>query len=885
MVDRKRTSGSSQIIDNNKSATNTIEKKKGALRGKASSKSGGLKGLEKVKNKEAMLQSIREKPTQGLKGSKDLKTLQDEENVSKKKRKKHQKEEIEIVRYYDIPILEGLSQEVVDQRIAMGLVNKTADGRGKTIPGIILKNMFTFFNLLFLSITIVLIINRSYTNLYYLTTVIPNLIIGIVQEIKAKKQIDRLSLLSSPTTTVIRGGEKIEIYNDQVVLDDVVFFSTGKQISSDSIVLEGIVEANEALLTGESDAIGKGPGKMLLSGSFVVSGACVARVDRIGKDNYIEKLSRDAKKYSKPKSELLRSLNWIIKIISVIIVPLGIMTFLNNQRVLGDTLSGDILFHEAFVKTAGSVIAMIPAGLFLLTTMALAVSVIRLAKNNTLVQELYCIEMLARVNVLCLDKTGTITDGTMKVVDSIEIKNHTDYTVREIIGSMMSAFEESNPTSEALIRFFDKNKVLKPTDTIPFSSKRKFSAVTFEHEGTFLLGAPEFILMDQYDRVQQKVERFSSQGNRVLVLAHTSFRLKPDETPRNAKPIALIVIQDHIREDAPDTIAYFKSYGVDVKVISGDNPMTVSDIAQRVGIEQADRFISLDGMTDEQVRAIAFEYTVFGRVSPDQKRILVKAFKDQKKTVAMTGDGVNDILALKEADISIAMASGSEATKYVSHLVLMDSNFASMPKVVAEGRRVINNIQRTSTLFLVKTVFAVMLSVLYLLISQPYPFQPNQFTLIEWYAVGVPAFWLALQPNKELVKGRFISNVLKTTIPGALTVFFFHFLMTQLKVFGIFEALNDPKTYTTIAMYITTAVMFLVLFNVSKPFNWFRRLLFVTMIIMCIITIYFFSDSMDLGLQSLEMTELLLTIIFIQFAYPMMWLIGQVLKKLRIVPQ
>lgn len=828
--------------------------------------------------------------------------LKEEQKIYKQRLKKgYIVKEEDIVRYNDVDVLEGLSTEIVEQRIKDGLSNSSDKAKGKSIPQIIFSNIFTFFNLLFLTIAIILIVIGEFKNLIFLVTVVANLLVGIFQEIKAKKQIDKLSLLSVPTSIVIRDGEKIEIPIEQVVLDDITFFTSGKQISTDCVVLEGTVEVNESLLTGESEAIAKPKGSILYSGSFIVSGSCIARVDKVGANSYIEKLARDAKKYKKPKSELLRTLDGILKIISIIIIPLGLMTwYFSFNKTLSFTEifkpeNVDIL-RSAVVSATGSMIAMIPAGLFLLTTVALAVSVVRLAKKNTLVQELYCIEMLARVDILCLDKTGTITDGTMKVVDSVEINNTTDYTVREIVGSMMNSFDESNPTSDALIKFFDKNSVLTPLSTISFSSQRKYSAVTFENAGTFVLGAPEFVLDTQYQKVQNRVERFSVQGSRVLALAKVSGKIDPKERPKNAKVIALIAIQDHIRDDASETIAYFKNNGVEVKVISGDNPITVSEIASRAGVTGANRFISLDGMSDENVRSVAFDYNVFGRVSPEQKKILVQTYKEYKKTVAMTGDGVNDILALKEADCSIAMASGSEATRYIAHLVLMDSNFASMPKVVAEGRRVINNIERTSTLFLVKTLFAILLTIFYLALpTHNYPFAPNQMFIIELCVIGIPSFFLALQPNTEKVTGKFLSNVVRSILPGAFTVLISHLIIYFLGYSGLFKYFMAPvggyDPYTTVTLYITILVMFYVLYEVSKPLNLLRGAVITFMGVLAVAFVTFFNDSYFMGFigkfgfEKLNITEWLLVIIFL-FAIPwMMRLIRDLFKILRFVPE
>ncbi|NLH53905.1 MAG: HAD-IC family P-type ATPase [Acholeplasmataceae bacterium] len=798
-----------------------------------------------IKNKTAddpgkdILEALKKKKVINLAAEEEAETEEAVEEEQKKKGKQAE-EEIKYPRYYDTDLFVGLTSEIVEQRKEDNLVNKVSDGKGKTVMGIIFSNFFTFFNMLYFVITILFIVLKSYDNLMFLTTIIPNLIIGIIQEIKAKRMMDKLSLMSAPTTTVIRDGEKLEIPVSEIVLDDIIFYTAGKQICADSIVLEGFIEVNESLLTGEADAILKQPGDLLLSGSFVVSGMAVARVDKVGKDNYIEKLSKDAKMYLKPRSEILRSLNGIIKFVSLIIIPLAVMTYLTSSRDAPRDYLG-FLNKQGIIKAASSMLAMIPAGLFLLTSMALFVSVIRLARVKTLVQELYCIEMLARVNMLCLDKTGTITDGTMRVTDCIEIKNPTDYTIREIIGSMMQTFEETNPTADALINYFEKNTVLKATDKIPFSSKRKFSAVTFGDIGTFVLGAPEFVLTSGFDRIAAKVERYAAQGNRVLLLGLTKSKVKPDETPRGVTPVCLIILEDHIRDDAIETIEYFKQNGVDIKVISGDNPVTVSKIALRAGIEGAERYISLAGLTDDEVRDSVFEYNVFGRVSPEQKRILIKTLKEHKKTVAMTGDGVNDILALKEADCSIAMASGSEAARYVSHLVLMDSNFSSIPRVVQEGRRVINNIQKTSTLYLVKTLFSILLTIMYIIlgtqtgaIRMPYPFSAKNLYLIEWFAIGIPSFFLALQPNRELVQGKFLPNVVKSVLPGALTVVILHLLLNFIRILPGFEGLHaNNAVFTTILTIVTTAVMLFVLMQSSQPLNWWRKTIFVLMIICC----------------------------------------------------
>lgn len=840
------------------------------------------KELEEEIKTEAFLYELKKKETidtvNPIKEEKSEEIEKDEEIVL----------EESVIRYYDTPIEEGLTDEIIEERKLQGLTNSNGNEKGKSITAIILSNIFTFFNILYFAIAIVLIIFKCYNNLGFLPLIFANLGIGIFQEIRAKITVEKMTLLSAPTATVIRNGVKLEIPVSDIVLDDIIFYSSGKQICSDSIVVEGSIEVNEALLTGESDAIVKNKGSQLYSGSFVSSGVCVARVDKVGKDNYIERLSADAKKYSAPKSELLNTLKNIIKFISIIIIPITVL-YLFSAGVFDK--NNPTPLSEAIPETAYIILAMIPAGLFLLTSLALFAGVIRLAKNKTLVQELYCIEMLARVDVLCLDKTGTITDGTMRVCDCIEVKNYTDYTIREIVGSMMSALEDRNPTSEALVKYFDVNHVLTPVATIPFSSKRKYSAVTFEKEGTFILGAPEFVLRDNYEIVRNKVERFAKQGCRVLVLGHTSNKIKDGVLPKIVKPIALIVIQDHIRDDASDTIEFFKNNGVDVKVISGDNPETVSEIAKRVGIDGAERYISLNGLTDDEVRESIFEYTVFGRVSPNQKKIIVQELKAHKKTVAMTGDGVNDILALKEADCSIAMASGSEATRYVSHLVLMDSNFASMPKVVNEGRRVINNIQKSSALYLTKNLYAILLAIMYIIIgfkthsTSRWPFEATHFYLIEWVILGFATTCLSLQPNNDIIKGKFLSNVVREILPSAITILLFNLILYFIKYIPGFEILNENNAaFVTIAAILNTAVMLITFFDACRPFNWFRKVILTLTIMIIIIALVFMPMTFGIDFVAINnVTSILLLIVLLQFVHPMRQGVSYVFRKLKII--
>lgn len=765
----------------------------------------------------------------------------------------------------------GLTQEQVDERTLQGLVNKTETKTSKSYAKILLSNIFTFFNIICLACAIALWCVGSWSDTIFMLIVVANTLISIIQEIKAKKTIDKLTLTNSNFTKVLRDGEQIEIYKNEVVVDDLLILASGMQIASDSILVEGTVEVNESLLTGESRPIRKNVGDTLMAGSFVSSGTCKAQVEKVGSANYVEKLSGKAKKYSKPKSELLSSLNFIIRLIGIIIVPLGILMFFNNHKVY----NGDL--YPTITKTAGSIIGMIPAGMFLLTSVALAVSVVRLAKKRTLVQELYCIEMLARVDVLCLDKTGTLTDGSMKVREMINIsKNkYDDKDVNKIIASIVGAFHEANHTAIALKSFFGKGS-LTAEKSIPFSSERKFMGCTFNKLGSFKIGAYEYVTNSISAELKRNAEDYASKGLRVLLLAESDKNFSSE----NATPIAFILLEDNIRKDAQNTIQWFKDNSVDIKVISGDNPVTVSEVARRVGIDSYDNYISLHGMSKQEVIEIADKYTIFGRVTPEQKATLVKALKAKGKTVAMTGDGVNDILALKEADCSVAIAAGSDAARSVSHLVLLDSNFSSMPSVVAEGRRVVNNIQKSSSLFLMKTLFTIIVSIMVLILGKSYPFSPVQFMVLEYFVIGLPSFFLALQPNHNIIKGKFINNLLKNALPAGLTLvlnavaiyLYQHF-------FGISNA-----TLGTMASIAITCTGLIVLFNLCRPFNIMRGILIFTMSALALAIMVFLPNL--LGYVELTMTQLLFTIIIVETSYPIYCMLTKAFDSLkRITPE
>ncbi len=725
----------------------------------------------------------------------------------------------------------GLVQSQIDSRIEENLVNVSNIKTNKTIKSILAKNIFTFFNLICFVVAAALIFVGAYTDLTFLVIVILNTTIGIVQEIKAKKTMDKLSLTNSNFTKVIRDGEEQEIYKTEVVLDDILCLKPGMQIACDSIVVEGQIEVNESLLTGESKPVKKQKGDELLGGSFISSGTCKAKVNKIGNDNYISQLSEKAKSFKQSKSELLTSLRNLVKIITVFMIPVAIIMLYNNYKsFISDPTSSGSLQYFVVTKTAGCIVAMIPAGMFLLTSVALAVSVVRLAKKKTLVQDLYCIEMLARTNVLCLDKTGTLTNGSMSVSDIHLVGKKTEQDVNKIIASMVASFHDANQTALALKSYFGKPCYVAEK-SIPFSSERKFMGCKFRNVGAYKIGAYEYVMNKPTLDIKNQAETYALGGYRVLLLVECDANFSGD----NCKPIAFILLQDNIRKDAPKTIEWFKQNDVDIKIISGDNPITVSEVARRCGVKHHDKYISLQGLSNTEVMEAANKYSIFGRVSPEQKAILVKTLKTQGKTVAMTGDGVNDILALKEADCSIAIAAGSDAARSVSQLVLLDSNFSSMPSVVAEGRRVVNNIQKSSSLFLMKTVFAIFISIFVLCMQKPYPFSPIQFILLEMLVIGVPSFFLALQPNTNRIKGHFLSNVAKNTLPAG-----FSLVLSVIAIY-IYQMFVPITTDVLVTMSSLAVIFggFVALFNMCKPWKLFKAVVFVSCALICVCCVVF----------------------------------------------
>lgn len=785
---------------------------------------------------------------------------------------------------YTPSISTGLSSNMVKSRIENGLINSVSKKYSKSYLNIFSNNVCTFFNLLGLICFIsLLLVNASFSQFFFVFFYIANITIGIIQEIRAKKCIDKLSIVADKGSKVVRDGEVIDIPSTEIVLDDVIILGIGNQIPTDCKILEGHIEVNESLLTGESVPVKKTVGDSLLAGSFITSGTCTVQAVCVGKDNYVEKLSEKAKRYKKPNSEIMNSLKAIIRIIGFIIVPLAAAFMIKSMLVNNATI------QEAVLKNSSVIIGMIPAGMFLLTSMALAVGIIKLSKHNTLVQDLYSLEMLARVDTICFDKTGTITDGKMTVKDVVKL-NESKFDTNQIISSMLNELKDNNQTAIALYNYFGQEKILNANNSLPFNSVRKLSAVSFDNEGTYAFGAPEFVLDNcEYSKLEKQINEYASQGLRVLVLAHSEGYINDDALPQNFAPISLILLMDNIREDAISTISWFKENGVSIKVISGDNPITVSDVSKRVGIENAEKFISLDGMNDEEVAAAANKYTVFGRVTPEQKAILIKAIKSAGHVTAMTGDGVNDILALKEADCAISVAAGSDAAKNVSHLVLMDNNFNSMPKVVFEGRRVINNVQSSASLFFMKTIFTFLIGLitLFLPYMKTYPFLPNQMILLETFVIGIPAFFLSFQPNDSKVEGRFISHVLKKSLPGALlmtlSVAVFEIVKMCLGGYesGVYVGQFSENVYVTLQIFAVLIAGLINLFNTCRPLNVFRVSLFslCSCVILIVIAISIFSGFPLLNFACLSPISTYLSHILFLFGIVLLDILLSILLK------
>ncbi len=727
----------------------------------------------------------------------------------------------------------GLTEAQAKQRMDAGLYNKNTQPKGKSVKRIFYDNIVTLFNIMNIILGISVFIVGSYKNMLFLGVMFFNTTIGIVQEIRAKKAIDKLSIVSASKADVIRDGQKKKIGTENIVLDDIIEFTQGNQIPVDSVLISGECDVNESLLTGESDAIHKKPGDMILSGSFIVSGRCFARAEHVGADNYAAKISAEAKYIKKINSEIMITLETIIKILAFVIIPLTALLFLRQYFVSFDSsdqitsLFGTMSHHfqSVVVSCVASVTSIIPEGLMLLTSTVLAVSVIRLAQHKVLVQELYCIETLARVDVLCLDKTGTITEGCMEVADVIPYGDCEKDIAEDALRALTGSLDDTNATFTALYDKYGGDNSMKADRVIPFASEKKWSGAHYPDAGSYIMGAAEFILGNVPEGMKKLLESYS-RNYRCIIIAHSDNDFRGKDLPDDIRVIGLALLNDKIRKEAPDTLRYFADQNVEVKIISGDNPITVSDVARRAEVLNYDRYVDATTLkTDEEIADAIENYTVFGRVTPAQKKKFVLALKDRGHTVAMTGDGVNDVLALKEADCSIAMAAGSDAARSVSQLVLLDSNFASMPKVVAEGRRSINNIQRSATLFISKTIFSILLALLFIFITAPYPFMPIQYTLINAFTIGIPSLILALEPNKERIKGIFLFNILKNAIPAGLTIVLSIIMsVICMRIFSLSEV-----EYSTLSVCILTAVSMMLLFRISLPFNPLRIALFIVM--------------------------------------------------------
>lgn len=804
----------------------------------------------------------------------------------------------------------GLTNEQVQERIAEGKVNVNENPNTRTYKQIILENTLTFFNFLNIALLVLVLFVRSYKNSMFMGIILINTVIGIIQEIRAKKTIDKLAILTESKTVVLREGKKWSISTEKLVLDDLIFLKTGDQVPADVKVLEGTVEVNESLLTGESDNLSKSQGDELFSGSFVTSGEACCQVIHVGKDNYALQITSEAKEFKRHNSELRNSLNAILKVISIIIVPLGAMLFYKQYMIVGDTLK------DSVVNMVAAVLGMIPEGLVLLTSVALTLGSMVLATKKTLVQELYCIETLARVDTLCLDKTGTITEGTMKVEDvqlydtaQTTVVQHTakfdpetgepvqnvsalkpEVTVSaekengqiqetvnletvsqeerqklqeidHIMGNMMSVLHDQNATADALRKRFPSRNDLKLIHAIPFSSDRKYSGAVFEGRGTYLMGAAQFLFPEGNEELLEHCSSYAQEGYRILVLAHSEQETKGTERPTGLEPLGLFLITDVIREEAPDTLAFFDSQGVDLKVISGDDPVTVSAIAKKAGLKNANHYIDATTIkTSEEMQRAVAECSVFGRVTPQQKKQMVQALQSQKHTVAMTGDGVNDVLALKEADCSIAMAAGSDAAKNIANVVLLDSNFGAMPHIVNQGRRVVNNIRSAASMFLIKTIFSVLLSLITIFFGDAYPFEPIQMSLISACAVGIPTFLLTQENNYNKIDHTFLRHVFMNAFPAAVTITgcVFTIMLVCQDVYHSNVMLNTACVLVTGWNYMSA------LRTVYSPLNTYRKVIIYGMQFAFFISAVVLQDLLTLG--SLEFGMIILVFVLMTFS-------------------
>lgn len=748
---------------------------------------------------------------------------------------------------------QGLTQAEVEARIADGQVNAIQDSSNRSVKDIVMGNTLTFFNFINVVLLALVLSVRSYKNMLFIFIIIANTLIGIFQEIKAKITLDKLKILTVSHVDVIRDGVKKSVTVSELVKDDVILLKSGGQIPADGVILDGEVDVNESLLTGESDSIHKTCGSKVLSGSFVTSGKAMCLLTEVGHDCYMEKLSSEAKQFKRYKTELQRNLDTILKFISIIIVPLGIILFAKQYWISGST------YEQAALDTVAAVLGMIPEGLVLLTSVALALGAVRLARRSTLVRELFCIETLARVDTLCLDKTGTITEGHLCVQGEESVKE--DIDLEQLMGRMVGALGDENETFQALRQHYKRNQSANTKFVLPFSSERKFSGVVFEGEGTYLMGAYQFIFPQADPAVIEKIAEYASQGLRVLTVAHSPNEMTDYTLAEGFEIVGFVFMTDVVRKNAPDILGYFEEQGVDLKVISGDDPVTVAAIAARAGLKDADKYIDATTIhTDEEMEDAILKYSVFGRVTPKQKQQMVRLLKQNGRTVAMTGDGVNDVLALKDADVSIAMASGSEAAKNTANLVLLNSDFASLPHIVNEGRRVINNIKAAASMFLIKTGFSVLTALLTIIVGQNYPFQPIQLSVINGCAVAIPTMLLQLEPSFQKVNKHFFREVLRMSMPVAITI---TAMITIINNIG--HSIGTPREIlSTVCVLATGWVYLITLRQVYSPMTGYRKFVIYLMQTAYLVAMVIGQRIMEL--VGLNFTCVIVTLAAVNFA-------------------
>lgn len=761
------------------------------------------------------------------------------------------------------PQCSGLTSQEVQERIKNNQTNYFDNNTTKTYKEILKSNIFTLFNFVNVVLALLILITGQFKNMLFITIVMWNIIIGVIQEIRSKKVLDKLAIINAQEYEVVRDNRFTKLNNDDIVLDDILLLKSGQQVPCDGYILKGKIEVNESLITGESDIIIKLPNNKICSGSVVVSGEAYIKATHVGKNSYANKILANVKQHTTGKSEIISSLNKIIKFVSILIIPLGLFLFAKQFFI------SHVTWQDAIVSTVAALVGMIPDGVMLLTSITLALGAIRLAKSQTLVQELYCIETLARVDTLCCDKTGTVTKGEMDVIDCIEV-NCTQANIKNILAHFFNDITDNNSTAQAIRRYVDEEKVYEmwKVDTIfNFSSQRKFSAITYDNIGSFILGAFDFVCDDSMEEIKSCIDFQASQGKRVVVLCHCYDQLDDDVKNINKTILGYLVLTDPVRENAQQTFNYFYEQGVDIKIISGDDVKTVANIAQEAGLMNAHRYIDASELkTKDMVMDAINKYNVFGRVTPEQKKLMIECLQESNHITAMTGDGVNDILALKKADCSIAMGNGADAVKNIANLVLLDSDFSHLPKIVQEGRRVVNNITKTTSLFLIKTVLSIVLSCLTIAVIQQYPFQPIQLSIVSGLAIGMPAYILTLENNKQPIAGNFLKTVLGRALPAGISSVILVFLM--LSVNRMHNLNLTDLQLSTISSIILAGNIYFVLYQISVPFTKLRKFVFFFFSILFTIMIIFlpnikFGASIFAQLNIISIIIVIITLVLI----------------------